>query len=389
MIKYLDVIYDGRINSPSVLVKMSINDYLSLTKGAERNLDIQRRVVTRFKPYERLREDLANGCVIPPLVIGIKKDDLQAPNDKDKKSIEMFITSLERTSSDDVFIIDGLQRTKAIQDVLLKMTSDKQRDEFLAHDLRVEIWPNIPLSALTYRMILLNAGQKPMSLKHQLEIVSGPLCNEIESKFKDDIILFRDKDKTKRNQPKKYKFAVIASSFQAFVQRYPHIDIRNDVVAELNQISVLESYGESLGHSDKYDTDLTSEFFRYIKFLLQFDVALCKAYPSKSDFMEEGIPTGINFLSRDTVHLGLASAYSICLDEEPEMLAKGIEKLFSILSDDIALDPLSLASFEKIQRGFSRRDNTGEKTRELVFKGFKEFFYRGGSKSFNKCWMAI
>jgi hypothetical protein len=77
------------------------------------------------------------------------------------------------------------------------------------------------------------------------------------------------------------------------------------------------------------------------------------------------------------------------LDEEPEMLAKGIEKLFSILSDDIALDPLSLASFEKIQRGFSRRDNTGEKTRELVFKGFKEFFYRGGSKSFNKCWMAI
>lgn len=366
--KILSIIKDERINATSVLVEMSTEVYLGLVSGAEENLEIQRRVIKGFKPYDRLRQDLKEGCLIPSIVLGIREGIIKTPTNTDDNE---FIISIKKTSSRNVFIIDGLQRTTAIQNVKSMLREDELTN-FLSRPLRVEIWPDITLSALTYRMILLNAGQKPMSLKHQLEVISRPLCDSLTEKYQGIISIFREKDSNRRSGFGQYQFSIIAQAFQAFVQKSPHIDVRNEVIAELNQIDVLTNYGNSLEKTSG-KVDLTTEFENYIGFLVDFDKKLCEKYYERTD-SDEGItiPSGVSILSRDTFHLGLAAAFGWCIEHKRDAIITAKEKLLNLLISSDS-DPLAIERLEKIQTGFRRKDNTGEQTRNVIFNGFKEY----------------
>ena len=380
--KILDIIRDDRIGATSVLVDMTVESYLDLIGGAEDNLDIQRKIIKGFKPYERLRQDLKEGCLIPPLVLGIQSNVLQIPNTPHD---EYFVSSLADCDSKDVYLIDGLQRTSALQTVRASLEGE-ELSAFLGRQLRVEVWPDITLSALTYRMLLLNAGQKPMSLKHQLEVVSRPLCDQLRQEFGNQIEIYVERDPNRRTRPGQYQFSIIAEAFQAFVQRSPHIDVRNEVIAEMNQIDVLENYGDSLEESSG-KTDMTVSFEKYIGFLIQFDERLCEKYSESYD-AEDGItiPTGVSLLSRDTVQLGLSAAYGWCDENKKDSLAVAKDRLLALLTQDM-LDPLSIERLEKIQTGFRRKDNVGEQTRNLVFGAFKEYFRSEGLTPIDRCWL--
>lgn len=380
--KVLSTIRDERISASSVLMQMTTEQYLELVKGAEENLKIQRQIIKGFKPYERLRQDLKEGCLIPPLVLGIKKDVIRVPTDNDH---DRFIEAILAVDPSDVFIIDGLQRTNALETVKASLQGP-ELDTFLNRPLRVEIWPDITLSALTYRMILLNAGQKPMSLKHQLEVVSRPLCEHLKSMYDGRASIYTEMDPSRRSGAGQYQFSIIASAFQAFVQKSPHIDVRNEVIAELNQIDVLSNYGDSLEkHTNK--KDLTEGFEEYFGFLIDFDEKLCSKYHERQESTDGIIiPTGINLLSRETFHLGMAAAYGWCLENQNDTLGRAKTQLLILLETPLP-DPLSIERLEKIQTGFRRKDNTGEQTRNLVFNCFKEFFRSAGVTPFERCWM--
>src|SRR6185369_16395131 len=86
--------------------------------------------------------------------------------------------ALDGTTTENIYIIDGLQRTNAIKQISEELIDEPLR-VFLSNRIRLEIWLNIPFGALAYRMLLLNAGQKPMSIKHQVEILSMKLQEEL------------------------------------------------------------------------------------------------------------------------------------------------------------------------------------------------------------------
>lgn len=383
--KVISRLTDRRINAQSILVEMSVREYMGLVDGAESNLDIQRQVIKGFKPYDRLREDLKKGCIIPPLVLGLKIDDKLSEANTDAVFAEQIIQLIRNIDSENVFIIDGLQRTNAIKQVRDNLF-EAEKEAFEKLILRVEIWPDITLAALTYRMILLNAGQKPMSLKHQLEVVSRPLCISLDSKYGEKIKIIRQKDAARRSRYGHYNFSVIAQSFQAFVQKSPNIDVRNEVIAELNQIDVLANYGDSLAQSPTRK-DLTTQYIEYIGYLLEFDEALCMKYSEKKQ-AEDGseVPSGVSILARDSFHLGIAAAYGWCLEYKPDALEKAKTKLITLLGSSQE-DPLEIVRHDKIQAGFSRKDNIGEQTRKLVFDGFKEYFRSEGLTDFSTCWI--
>lgn len=378
--EFLSVIRDERINASSVLVAMTYSEYERLVSGAERNLDIQRGIVRGFKPYERLREDLAKGCLIPAPVLAAKEDCLPPADDP-----EAFIEALSVISPEDIYIVDGLQRTNAIQQVIRSFEDEEEKEEFLSRVLRVEIWPDISLSALTYRMILLNAGQKPMSLKHQLEVVSSALCDNLTSKFDRTISIYREKDTARRSAAGEYQFSIIAAAFQAFIQKSPHIDVRNEVIAELSQIDALEVYGKSVNTDDDSE-DPTNAFVEYMRFLLKFDQYIVDIYPTKRG---EVCPSGITLLTRETFHLGLAAAYAWCKDWNRKYLVKAEKSLWALLegAEPDKDDPLALERLEKITSGFKRKDNVGEQTRNTIFRGFQEYFRSEGVTDFARCWL--
>ena len=73
-VEVLDCMYDKKLRAYSVMTRMSIDDYLSLTRGTEDNLEIQRKIIStkKSKIYDRLIEDLKTGCIIPPIVLVIQ-----------------------------------------------------------------------------------------------------------------------------------------------------------------------------------------------------------------------------------------------------------------------------------------------------------------------------
>jgi hypothetical protein len=385
--RVVSILKDERIGATSVLLDMSVKDYLRLVSGAEGNLDIQRAVVKGFKPYERLRGDLAKGGLIPAPTLAAKANTLPVPT---SIGDDGFIAALTALSPRNVYIIDGLQRTNAIQQVYRSLEG-ADREQFSARIMRVEFWPDITLPALTYRMILLNAGQKPMSLRHQMEVVSGALCDALLERLSPRLNVYREKDDSRRSGPGQYQFSLLATASQAFVQKTPHVELRNEVIEELTKIDALETYGRTVGSTAQTgEKDPTEAFIDYVDFLIEFDKRLWNIYPeTRQDDNGDTIPSARNLLTRDTFHLGLAAAYAWCLGNKPDALTVAKQRLFQSLGSarPEVDDPLALARFEKIQVGFRRKDNVGEQTRNLIYNGFKEYFRSEGLTLFEQCWL--
>jgi hypothetical protein len=77
-------------------------------------------------------------------------------------------------------------------------------------------------------MLLLNAGQRPMSMKHQIDILSGGLAEDLQDL--DGIEIFRLKDHKRRVKAGQFHLSTLAQAFQAWMQRSPNVDRTNLVV---------------------------------------------------------------------------------------------------------------------------------------------------------------
>lgn len=112
--------------------------------------------------YSRLRNDLKLGCVVPPITLAFITSD---PFDKIG---EKYINS----KIDDGFVLDGIQRLSAIHRAAEEIQEENSRDVFLDRTLHLNIIVSPSMDKLLYRMITLNNGQKPMSPRHQIDILS-------------------------------------------------------------------------------------------------------------------------------------------------------------------------------------------------------------------------
>src|SRR5690554_8060869 len=86
-INILSRILDKKINALNVLVELTMRDYVSLVDGIIDQNEMQRRRIRSSKTvYSLLRNDLKEGCTIPPIFLAVKKDVLG--NDISLKEIE-------------------------------------------------------------------------------------------------------------------------------------------------------------------------------------------------------------------------------------------------------------------------------------------------------------
>ena len=70
--KVVSVLYDGRIKAYDVLFDFKIADYLNAVRGAMAKNQYQRKRVSSSKTiYSLLRQDIIQGCVIPPVVLAL------------------------------------------------------------------------------------------------------------------------------------------------------------------------------------------------------------------------------------------------------------------------------------------------------------------------------
>ena len=115
------------------------------------------------KFYKRLQRDIVEGCIMPPLTIAfIDKEGRDLSKVKD---IEAFVNE----NLGKGYILDGMQRLNTLKSASLSESFDKDRVAYL----NLIVAEN--QDKLLYRMITLNNGQKPMTPRHQIEILTAEM----------------------------------------------------------------------------------------------------------------------------------------------------------------------------------------------------------------------
>lgn len=158
---------DRRIHSTNLMLEASVGEYLDLVQNSLDNNEYQRRRIRSSNTvYSLLKQDFLEGCILPPVVLALR-DELVGPELNDQN-----IQSELQQRASRIVILDGLQRTYSLLD--LKQELDGQGPgltEFLSQTLRVEIYVGINRLGILYRMLTLNTGQSPMSLRQQIEML--------------------------------------------------------------------------------------------------------------------------------------------------------------------------------------------------------------------------
>lgn len=246
-------IKDHRINSINLYVETTFGEYLSFADQIIKNNELQRkRVKTSKSVYSLLKDDLKKGCVMPPLVLAVTKTDVIDADEIDEEELLEYI----KENTDDVLILDGLQRTYTLLDARseIEKAGKKKMQQFLGYSLRLEIYVEINRFGVLYRMLTLNTGQTPMSLRHQLEMLySDMLDTEIEG-----VILIPDNEGKADPDEGEFVFKNAVEGFNSYMGRNELPIDRQDL---LENIKMMENMSE-----ENVTDDLFKEFLEgYIK----------------------------------------------------------------------------------------------------------------------------
>jgi hypothetical protein len=245
--KVVSRIMDKRINAENVLFEVSVEEYVSVaTEILEKNEFQRKRVKGSQTVYSLLKNDMRKGCTIPPIVVAVKIDELKNVINASSITNEQLEKLFEGKK---LLILDGLQRTNTLLDLVgeLRASNSEELKSVLKNTLRVEMYVGLNKISILYRMLTLNTGQTPMSMRHQVEILySDYLGQEFAG-----IRLFRETDTGNPQGIGDYKFNEVVEGFNAYLERDPLALTRSDVLENIKNL-------ESL--SEEKSTDLFTDY---------------------------------------------------------------------------------------------------------------------------------
>lgn len=209
--RIVSIIDDGLLNAQSLLMEMTISEYLNIgSQILQKNRYQRRRVQGGTAMYSLLFKDLLHKCTMPPLVLAFDNNQIGHNLNKDTSEAKLN----EIVKADTLLILDGLQRTYTMLSICNDLTIDeKEKNEYLAHTIRVEIYVGLTRTGILYRMLTLNSGQTPMSKRHQIEI----LYSKYKEAKLENIKFVCQVDNTKKYGLDMYDFDDIIEGFNSYI----------------------------------------------------------------------------------------------------------------------------------------------------------------------------
>jgi hypothetical protein len=260
MLKIASKIYDGRINATNVLTEISVEEYLSVAKQVVTKNEFQRKKVKRTSTvYSLLRKDLKMHCTMPPIVLAVAvqgNESIRLENVDEAYINDIF-------NADRIIILDGLQRTYNLIEALQELENAGDANaykNFLLLKLRVEFYIGINRISILYRMLTLNTGQTPMSLRHQIEI----LYSDYLKQSINGIVFYRQVEEMQIKRIGEYYFDDVVSGFNSYLSRDESGIDRLDI---LDNVSNLEKLAEENNQSDVFTQYISS----YNRLALKFE----------------------------------------------------------------------------------------------------------------------
>ena len=375
---------DLRTDTEVIYAQMNITDYLQLIGEDFDDFRFQRKR-TNYKPYQRMKQDIIEGALLPNITLAVKTEYiyqiLRAL--KDNSDVEGILLGLKGK----LLILDGLQRTYILQDI------SRNGHEFNPNQkIMLEFWLEEDIKHLIYRLIILNAGQKKMSMRHQIELLFLNVKEALEKEI-DFLEIHTQRDSTRRNKPGKFALDKIVMGYQSFLLGNPEVKRSNIVAQEMLESNILDSNADKLGYE-----------FELFKFFLKIYVHLdyvthdhYKCYYQSPDLNyliyddEDYIPKNLRhwFADENVITSFFAAVYKYLQRYGNKRDVEDVmEKLiYRIENAENLSDPLDLAVLKELQDGMNpRKSSLDYQTRILLFEGFLEYFKNNGNISFAECW---
>ncbi|MBT9097692.1 hypothetical protein KFZ76_08225 [Methylovulum psychrotolerans] len=284
-----------------MLVEMTIKEYEELVKDILTKNEFQRKRVRSSKTvYALLREDLLKQCVIPPIVLALTNQIAF-----DDKSFETELTN----NKDHLVILDGLQRTHTIFDLLsdIRSRNDENAINLLQNiKLRIEIYVGLNRLGILYRMLTLNTGQTPMSLRQQIEMLYMDYLNKNIC----GVELIKESDGRTASRSNQYNFKDIVEGFNAYLDRDELPIDKANILENIDSLEKLSKENQSSELFEKYILSLN-------KIIDKIDT-LCKDYEISEEYIEEkGNPfgkTALQVFKKPQAYSGFGAAIGKLID---------------------------------------------------------------------------
>lgn len=372
---------DFKSDTNVIYAQVRVAEYLKLV-GEFETFTIQRRRESH-KAYGRLRDDIRMGASLPSITLSLKPEYVNEAVKLlgDEKKLTDYLSQPGRCD-----ILDGLQRTYIIRDI--------ESSGFKFHEdqrLLLEIWLETDLQKLIYRIIVLNAGQKPMSVRHQLELLFTSLKKSIEEAV-GGIELVTEKDQRRRRRPGIFPHQIIVSGYQAFISGSTELNKDNLISQQLQVDSALDS------EEDDIQGQFTS-FVEYLGIYRRLDEQVFRLYASPTDDREEVAENELasrHWLTNENTCIAFFASISQFIPREEssastikrQRVSEALDRMLELLTkSEPGSDPLKLAAFEAIRAGKSaRKINVGSYTRRTLSNGFKEYFRAEGEIDLAEAW---
>lgn len=308
-LKILDIQYDGVIKSSFLSALTDYDFAVDKLVPLISKLDYQRNPL-RASFYSRLENDIIDGCIMPPLTIAYKMEVEKNASVSEKMLIENL---------DKAFVLDGIQRLNTLKRISERIDFPKTRPLYL------NILLCNSMDRLLYRMITLNNGQKPMTARHQIEILASdvfdfeslPILTVTEKQVK-------SKKQTTPDENTMSKETVIKGYF-AYISHSINIDNQKIIESKMDELiaeQIMDSniVNRNIEYSDviyyintRLQNDVLKSWFIIPNNFIGFSAAMAVAYEVIKSIPEEKMELSISlfenafsYIDVSKIKLGLA-----------------------------------------------------------------------------------
>jgi hypothetical protein len=217
--KILDIQFDGVISGTVAFGKATYTEAIHSLIPLIDKTEFQRKLQDK-KFYSKLERDIADGCVMPPITVAfVTSEPLKTAQD-----IEEYVNKNIEHS----FVLDGIQRLNTLHRASEEIEFG---DDFI---LYINFILCDSIEKLLYRMITLNNGQRPMTPRHQVEIM---IANAFDFK-KLGISVVAEKDSSTITARKSFRKSDIIQAYLAFMADSPIVDNKKIIEEKMDDLLV-------------------------------------------------------------------------------------------------------------------------------------------------------
>lgn len=260
MLKFLSNAKDNVIDGFVIQAETNYQFALTSLVPLMSRLDIQRDVVSEGGLYKRLEEDIITGCIMPSISIAL----LFSPNEDtvDENTDGKANFSFVEENISHGFVLDGIQRLNT----LIKASKNENFDATRPLYVNFILAPS--RDRLLYRMITLNNGQRPMSTRHQIEILADVFFDFSEVGVK----LVSEKGKSRIRAPGAFKKSDFVQGYTAYLSDSVNTDNQKIIQTKMDELiatRIIDSKAQQIDFTNVIDVintiDNSKELNKWIR----------------------------------------------------------------------------------------------------------------------------